>query len=213
MMTKRFVLLLLALMAIVACGPMLEETEVTPTAGSTAPTEETAAASPSPGESEPAPSATASATAAPSATDTPGASATFEAAPLTTETPDNGDSEDLMTPTVDQSYRNLPQVTFAMNDLAQRLKVPYEAVQLLSVETKVWPDSSLGCPHPEMAYTQVQQDGLLIKLQAEGQIYPYHSGGTKDPFLCEQDISAATDDGKLTPVAPDEAAPTDKADS
>jgi hypothetical protein len=35
-----------------------------------------------------------------------------------------------------------------------------------------------------MAYAQVPEDGLLIRLQANGQTYEYHSGGIRDPFLC-----------------------------
>lgn len=80
----------------------------------------------------------------------------------------------------------LPQVTFAREDLARRLNLAPEAIEVLEVELRTWPDASLGCPLPGMAYAQVVQEGLLIRLQAESQIYNYHSGGTSDPFLCDQ---------------------------
>jgi hypothetical protein len=35
-------------------------------------------------------------------------------------------------------------------------------------------------------YTQSLVDGLLIRLQANGIIYEYHSGGSRDPFYCEK---------------------------
>jgi hypothetical protein len=36
------------------------------------------------------------------------------------------------------------------------------------------------------APSQVPEDGLLIRLQAGDQTYEYHSGGFRDPFLCER---------------------------
>jgi hypothetical protein len=46
-----------------------------------------------------------------------------------------------------------------------------------------------------MAYKQVQVDGQLIRLESGGQIFEYHSGGGKPPFLCEKPADA----GKPTP--------------
>ncbi|MBE2222001.1 MAG: hypothetical protein IAF02_10690 [Anaerolineae bacterium] len=76
-------------------------------------------------------------------------------------------------------------VNLAVQDLAQRLTIDESEIEVISVEMVIWPDTSLGCPHPDMVYTQVQRDGLRILLQAENQIYAYHSGGVKPPFLCE----------------------------
>jgi hypothetical protein len=57
---------------------------------------------------------------------------------------------------------------------------------LLEVREVTWPDSSLGCPQRGKFYNQVPQDGLLIRLEAEGCMYFYHSAGTLNPFLCEE---------------------------
>lgn len=76
----------------------------------------------------------------------------------------------------------------AKKDLAQRLSVDMEQIELLAAESVVWPDSSLGCPEPGMAYLQVLQDGMLILLSVGGQAYEYHSGGSRGPFLCEQPL-------------------------
>jgi hypothetical protein len=72
------------------------------------------------------------------------------------------------------------------NDLAQRLGVEADQIDLVELTPVVWPDGSLGCPEPGMAYTQVQVEGLLIRLRAGKRIYAYHSGGGQPPFLCEQ---------------------------
>lgn len=74
----------------------------------------------------------------------------------------------------------------AKTDLAGRLAVSVNEITLVEAKSVVWPDASLGCPQPEMVYIQVPEDGLLIRLQVGDQIYPYHSGGFRDPFLCEQ---------------------------
>ena len=37
-----------------------------------------------------------------------------------------------------------------------------------------------------MAYIQVQVEGALVRLRVNKDIYEYHSGGRRQPFLCEQ---------------------------
>jgi len=74
----------------------------------------------------------------------------------------------------------------AKKDLAQRLSVEADQINLLEVRQVTWPDSSLGCPQPGKVYNQEPQDGLLIRLEIGGRMYFYHSGGTLDPFFCEQ---------------------------
>jgi hypothetical protein len=63
-------------------------------------------------------------------------------------------------------------------------------ITLLEVKEVVWPDASLGCPHPGMKYNQIPSDGLLIRLGVESRVYRYHSGGTRNPFLGEQMLKA-----------------------
>jgi hypothetical protein len=76
-------------------------------------------------------------------------------------------------------------IHLAQEDLAQRLSIAIEQIEVLEARSVVWPDASLGCPLPGMAYKQVPQDGSLIKLAVDGRVYEYHSGGGREPFLCE----------------------------
>ena len=76
-------------------------------------------------------------------------------------------------------------VNQAKEDLAQRLNIDMGEIQVLEVKEVIWPDASLGCPQPGVAYSQAPQDGLLIRLGVEGRMYFYHSGETEEPFLCE----------------------------
>ena len=79
-----------------------------------------------------------------------------------------------------------PLITLAMDDLAERLGITTAEITLVSAEAVVWPDTSLGCPQPDMLYRQVPEDGALIILRVDDREYEYHSGGGRDPFLCEQ---------------------------
>ena len=76
-------------------------------------------------------------------------------------------------------------VTQAKDDLAKRLAIAPEQIELLEASSVTWPDGSLGCPQPGMLYTQVQVDGILIRLRVDQKTYEYHGGGRRPPFLCE----------------------------
>lgn len=76
-------------------------------------------------------------------------------------------------------------VTQAKNDLANRLAIDPEQIELLEAASVTWPDGSLGCPQPDMLYTQLQVDGIRIRFRAGEHIYEYHGGGGRAPFLCE----------------------------
>lgn len=77
-------------------------------------------------------------------------------------------------------------VKFAQEDLSRRQGIATSQIELISAEPVTWPDGGLGCPQPGMLYPQVQVDGVLIRLRARGNVYEYHSGGGKPPFLCEK---------------------------
>lgn len=76
-------------------------------------------------------------------------------------------------------------VEAAQADLAQRLAVSSDEIQVVKVESVMWSDGSLGCPQPGMMYTQAVVPGYQITLSAEGQEYDYHAD-QKTAFLCEQ---------------------------
>jgi hypothetical protein len=83
-------------------------------------------------------------------------------------------------------------IDLAQQDLTARLSQASDVgalgstIDVLEARALVWPDRGLGCPMPGMVYIQVPVDGALIRLQAGGKTYEYHSGGSRLPFLCEQ---------------------------
>jgi len=103
----------------------------------------------------------------------------------------------------------------AKDDLSERLGIAASAINLVDAETVSWPDASLGCPQPGMAYLQVPQDGALIILQVERILYAYHSGGSRGVFLCEKGakepyVLPQFDITNLTPATPDNGIPPDE---
>ena len=80
--------------------------------------------------------------------------------------------------------RSNPLVQQAIDDLARQESLLPAEIEVISYEEVVWPDASLGCPHPDMRYRQVPQDGARIVLRARGALREYHSGGHRSPFLC-----------------------------
>ena len=71
-------------------------------------------------------------------------------------------------------------VAQAIDALAADLGVAADTVSLVSVETTTWPDASLGCPEPDMAYAQVLTPGNRIVLAADGVQYEYHTAEDAD---------------------------------
>jgi hypothetical protein len=132
------------------------------------------------------------AAAQPSATQPPTEAATptlsptqkFTRVPLPTAQEDSSMNGSPITPPFDASVQAL--VDQAKADLAKRLSVSADQIEVQDVSTVTWPDGSLGCPKPGMAYTQVLVDGMRIHLTSGGQVYDYHSGSGRAPFLCEK---------------------------
>lgn len=71
-----------------------------------------------------------------------------------------------------------PAVLTAIQDLAIRLGIPEDEIEVLSYEEVTWSDSCLGLGRPEEACLQVITPGYLITLHAMGNNYEYHTDQT-----------------------------------
>jgi hypothetical protein len=99
--------------------------------------------------------------------------------PTPTSTPENGPPSNLSPPVTSSSL-----VEAAMQDLANRLSVEVSTITLIEASEVTWPNSSVGCPQPNMSYLQVLTPGSLIKLESGGVTYEYHAGPSGPPFYC-----------------------------
>lgn len=112
----------------------------------------------------------------PAATPTPGVVRPVTPATATPKGPDQSPGEEL------------PVLNLAISDLAGRLGVPRGNVAVAAVEEVVWPDASLGCPQPGMAYAQVLTPGYRFVLQAEGRSFQYHASQSHAVLCTESRI-------------------------
>jgi len=96
--------------------------------------------------------------------------------------PSTTDTEVTTMPTTEPGQ--LPIVAPARVDLAERLGVEPEEIEVVTAERVTWPDGSLGCPEPGMSYTQALVEGSRVVLGHDDRVYVYHAGNDDQPFLC-----------------------------
>ncbi len=93
--------------------------------------------------------------------------------------PDNGDvSGETDVEAADQAAFTEEQavlVSRAVEDLATVVGAASAEIQVSALEEVMWPDSSLGCPQPDMVYAQVLTPGFRITLEHAGAAYTYHT--------------------------------------
>lgn len=78
-------------------------------------------------------------------------------------------------------------VRSARADLAARLDVPEQRVEVLDQRWVTWPDGAMGCPEPGMMYTQALVPGVWIRLSVDGDEHVYHGRRGAEPFHCPAD--------------------------
>ncbi|MGH8497061.1 MAG: hypothetical protein ACREVN_13095 [Gammaproteobacteria bacterium] len=77
------------------------------------------------------------------------------------------------------------QAASARADLAQRLGIDEQSIEVVQAIAVTWRNSGLGCPEPDMRYMDVLTPGVLIRLRSGDASYEYHGGRQSKPFLCE----------------------------
>ncbi|MDH3645712.1 MAG: hypothetical protein OER80_02970 [Gammaproteobacteria bacterium] len=87
-------------------------------------------------------------------------------------------------PEAQQPMNTDSQVSTARQDLAQRLGVEVDTIEIDSVRHVNWRSGATGCPKPGMSYTMSIVAGILIVLRADGEEYRYHGRRNGTPFYC-----------------------------
>lgn len=98
------------------------------------------------------------------------------------QTPANAPNGGSMAIEIPQSL--VPFVDQARSELARRSEVAPEAIDVLAAEYVTWPNGALGCPEPDMMYTQALVPGYRIVLAVDGQRHHYHGARDKPPSHC-----------------------------
>jgi len=76
-------------------------------------------------------------------------------------------------------------VALAREDLAERLEVDRETIEVIAVEAVEWSDASLGCPEPGQMYAQVVTPGFRVVLETGGERHLYHTNTGRSLAFCE----------------------------
>ena len=75
-------------------------------------------------------------------------------------------------------------VEAARADAARRSGLPAAQLQVVTLESVTWRDGSLGCPRPDMAYTQALVPGYRVRLQVGSEVWDYHASERGAVALC-----------------------------
>ena len=79
-----------------------------------------------------------------------------------------------------------PLARQAVQVVAEELGLSPSSIEVDSIRSVRWRDSSLGCPKPDRAYLQVVSPGHKITLRAQGRFYFVHESRGR-AFLCVPD--------------------------
>jgi hypothetical protein len=84
----------------------------------------------------------------------------------------------------------LPEAAAAVDAARQaavtHLGVNPDQLQVSQVETRQWPDSSLGCPQPGQLYSQIVTPGFLVVLTSGPHQLEYHTDMRGGVTLCHE---------------------------
>jgi hypothetical protein len=86
-------------------------------------------------------------------------------------------------------------VAAARSNLAERLDIDEAELSVIEARRVTWRDGSIGCPEPDMMYTQALVEGFYIVLEAGDERYAYHAGRDGRPFHCPAERSQSPDPG------------------
>jgi hypothetical protein len=70
-------------------------------------------------------------------------------------------------------------------DARDRAGQPNAVITLIRAEAVQWPDGSLGCPQPDMMYTQAIVPGYWVVLELDGESFDYRVSERGGFVLCE----------------------------
>lgn len=83
------------------------------------------------------------------------------------------------------------QVASAVADLSTKTGIDKGDITVVEARTVTWGSGATGCPEEGMNYTQSVVPGVLMLLEADGQVYRYHGREGSPAFHCPDDRATA----------------------
>ena len=95
-------------------------------------------------------------------------------------------------PTADGEEPDMPTADISQEGIAALVAsaaadagVEIDEVRVVSAEQVTWPDGSIGCPEPGMAYTQALVPGYRVVLEIEGEELHFHAAEGGEFRFCD----------------------------
>jgi hypothetical protein len=102
-----------------------------------------------------------------------------------TDAPSTGEpASDLQLSVIQERFDSSGVLELVVRDLAGRLGIDVNEIQVVAIQQVDWPDAGLGCPIPGMEHAQVVTPGYLITLGVDSKTYTYHTGLLSKIVLC-----------------------------
>lgn len=83
-------------------------------------------------------------------------------------------------------------ITAIARDLSRQSDTPMDEIAFISTEPVSWPDTSLGCPAPDLFYAEVITEGYLVTMAINGRPFEYHTDGGANFVLCRDGLPIST---------------------
>lgn len=85
-------------------------------------------------------------------------------------------------------------ITAVARDLSRRTDLPLDELSFISAEAMTWPDTSLGCPDPDLLYAEVITEGYRVIMAGGQRLYVYHTDNNDNIVLCLDDRPAGAEE-------------------
>jgi hypothetical protein len=89
---------------------------------------------------------------------------------------------EIVTPPLSSALEGL--IDIAKQDLARRLGITPEEIEVARIEKAEWPDTSLGCAEPGLSRRPAAVPGYRVILSVQGREYVYHTGRQSGVVYC-----------------------------
>ena len=76
------------------------------------------------------------------------------------------------------------QLQAVLADASSRSGMETRSLKIAVVEHVTWLDGSLGCPEPDVMYTQSLVPGYRVRIEAAGEALDYHAAAGGALLLC-----------------------------
>jgi hypothetical protein len=93
------------------------------------------------------------------------------------------EEEEVVVATTTENVQEHSLVVKTKNDLAQRLRISYQEIELVEMKEAVFSDHTLGTSNPGQVNPQASTNGYIIVLSFAGKNYRYHTDQTNFLFI------------------------------